>query len=105
MSPLVPTGRTLDRETALDVSVNVIPMGILLFFIVLTLLVDPFPPDLYITLVAHVLTIIPLVLLGLLTYVSAKVIARDERKLETSGEGVGVEETPAGADEAARGHR
>ena len=63
-----------DRETLLDITVNLIPMGILLFFIVLFFLVNPWPPNLFIFAVAHALTIIPFVGLGILTYIAAKYI-------------------------------
>lgn len=102
MSPLVPTDSDLSRETILDVTVNIIPMVILLFFVVLVTVFNPFPPNLSIMVTSHFLTLIPFVLLGLLTYVSAKVIARDERELRSRDDAVGVEETPTGADETTR---
>lgn len=104
MSPLVPTGADLNRETLLDVTVNLIPMAILLFFVALTLVINPFEPDPFVTVMSHLLTLIPFFLLGLLTYVSAKVIARDERERRNREphDSVGVEETPAGADETTR---
>lgn len=83
MSTIVPNGWSetdIDRETLLDVTVNLIPMGILAFFVLLFLVYAPFPPDMFIYVVSHALTIIPFVFLGLLTYVSAKIISRDEAK-------------------------
>lgn len=71
-------GAGLDRETLLDLVVNIIPMGILLFFVGVFLVYMPWEENLFLTIVSHFLTIFPLVMLALLTYVSAKVISRDE---------------------------
>ncbi|MFC5970939.1 DUF6684 family protein [Halomarina salina] len=102
MGRLVPTGTDIDRETLLDITVNLIPMGILVFFVVLFLVFTPFPPNLFIAGVSHFLTIFPLVLLALLTYVAAKVIARDEKKLEErSNEGQGLEARSTAGEEQA----
>lgn len=68
----------IDRETLLDITVNVIPIGILLFFVVLFTLVQPWGYDPFYILLGHGLTIFPILVLLLVTYVSAKVIARDE---------------------------
>lgn len=82
MSPLFSDRSHIDRETAFDTLVNVVPMAILFFFVVLFLVVNPWGYDLGVTLLSHFLTIFPLVLLGILTYVSARVIARDEERAE-----------------------
>ncbi|MFD1512737.1 DUF6684 family protein [Halomarina rubra] len=100
MGPLVPTGADLDRETLLDITVNLIPMGILLFFIGLSLVYSPFPPSLFMSGMSHLLTVVPLVLLALLTYVAAKVIARDERQLEARSS---TDDRPATLDDTATG--
>jgi hypothetical protein len=76
--------RLFDRETLLDVSVNVIPLGILLFFVVTYALVGDYPAD---TLVFTVqMSIIGLTGLGLLvlTCYSGKAIASAERRNEGS---------------------
>lgn len=65
-----------DRETLLDVSVNVVPMVIILFFAAFLLLFSPFPDDPFAQVVAIGLHVVPFVLLGLLTYVSATVIEK-----------------------------
>lgn len=70
----------MDRETLLDVAVNAVPMAILVFFIGLFLVYMPFPPDTLAFVINHGLTIVPLLSLAVLTYVSAKVISRDEGK-------------------------
>lgn len=95
MAPLVPTGTDIDRETLLDITVNLIPLGILAFFVVLFLVYSPFPPSLFMLGMGELLTIIPFVLLALLTYVAAKVIARDERELEARSSDV---TTPADSE-------
>lgn len=77
MCPFISGESHVDRETVLDTLVNVVPMAILLFFVVLFLVLTPWGIDATF-LVAHFLTIFPLVLLAILTYVSASVIARDE---------------------------
>jgi hypothetical protein len=60
-----------DRETMLDISVNIIPLVILLFFIVYLLVWSPYPSNWFIEAIALGLHIIPLVLLALLTYIAA----------------------------------
>ncbi|RDI69681.1 DUF6684 family protein [Halopelagius longus] len=76
---MVSLGATgIDRETLLDIVVNIVPMGILLFFVVLFLLYMPWEENLFLTVVSHFLTIFPLLMLVLVTYVSARVISRDQ---------------------------
>ncbi len=60
-----------DRETLLDITVNVIPMFILGFFIVLFAFFSPWPGNTFMSVIGLGLTIIPFVLLGLLTWVAA----------------------------------
>ena len=70
-----------DRETLLDLTVNVIPLGIILVFVGLFVFTNPFPGldrlGFLITLGLHIM---PFVALALLTYVSGKAIAGDERR-------------------------
>ena len=63
-----------NRETLLDITVNLVPLGILLFFIVLTAIYSPWPPNLFIQAVAMGLHIVPFVGLALLTYIAAHYI-------------------------------
>ncbi|WP_115864660.1 DUF6684 family protein [Halorussus litoreus] len=65
-----------DRETLLDISVNIIPMVIILFFTLFLLFFSPFPDYPFAQVVAIGLHVVPFVLLGLLTYVAATVIER-----------------------------
>jgi len=67
-----------NMETLLDITVNLIPMGILLFFIALTTLFRPWGWDPTTFVLMHFLTVFPFVLLALLTYVSARAIASAE---------------------------
>jgi len=76
----------IDRETILDVLVNVIPVGILLLFFLYTLLYNPWGYDGPNVVIQHFLTLFPLVLLFILTYVSARVISRDEAGHEAGEE-------------------
>lgn len=79
MSSLTPDDSTFDRETLLDITVNVIPMGILLFFVVLFIVVHPWEFDPFYFVVQHGLTLFPFLVLILVTYISAKYISRDEK--------------------------
>ncbi|NHN60826.1 MULTISPECIES: DUF6684 family protein [Halorussus] len=64
-----------NRETLLDISVNIIPLFILAFFILMFLLASPWPSSsLFISVIVLGLHVIPLVLLAILTYVAATYI-------------------------------
>lgn len=75
--------RVFDRETMLDLLVNVVPLVILLFFIGLFLVYDPFG---YETSIYSYLQIgivgVTFIALAYLTYVSGKAIAGDEKRRE-----------------------
>ncbi|EMA44204.1 DUF6684 family protein [Halococcus saccharolyticus] len=71
--------RTFDRETLLDLTVNVIPLGIILFFVVLFLVVRPWEQNLFLTAVSMALLVVPFVALALLTYFSGRAIAGAEQ--------------------------
>ncbi|UPV75844.1 cox cluster protein [Halorussus limi] len=60
-----------NRETLLDISVNIIPLFILLFFTVFLLFFSPWPDNLFLQTIALGLHVIPFVLLALLTYFAA----------------------------------
>lgn len=72
-----------DRETVLDLAVNIIPLGIIVFFVGVFALVPAFEFDPVITTIQMSLLVIPFIGLALLTYFSGKAIAKDEQKLET----------------------
>lgn len=82
------SGSVLDREVLLDVSVNLIPMFILLFFVVVFLAFSPFGEapgnDAVLSLLVVGLHAVPFVGLAILTYLSAKQIERP--KVRTAGE-------------------
>lgn len=69
----------IDKETVLDLMVNIIPMAMLVFFIGLFLLKNPWDFNLSLTVVSHLQLIIPFVATGLLTYFAAKAVARDDQ--------------------------
>ena len=100
------TERIFDRETILDLTVNIIPLGIILFFVVLFLVFDPFSPDLVATVIMVGLHVIPFAALAVLTYFAGKVITEAERSgesetAETIAEAtIGVGEGPADEDES-----
>jgi len=58
----------LDRDTVLDVTVNLIPLVILAFFAVLYTLVQPWEFDPAMFVIMHFLTLFPFLLLVILTY-------------------------------------
>lgn len=70
--------RTFDRETLLDLSVNIIPLGVLLFFVVLFAVVAPFPGDSVAITVQMAIIIVTGIALAILTYYSGKAIAGAE---------------------------
>lgn len=84
--------RLFDRETMLDLSVNVIPLAILLFFVLLFAVVSPFPGDAVVVVVQMSIVLVTGIALAILTYYSGKAITRDEREMD--------EYIPAGYSEA-----
>ena len=75
-------GDWANRETLLDVVVNLIPMGILLFFIVYYTLFRPWEWEPGMFVLMHFLTVFPFVMLAVLTYISARAIAGAETGAE-----------------------
>ena len=71
--------RTFDRETLLDLTVNVIPLGIILFFVALFLVIRPWEQNLFVTAVSMGLLVVPFVGLAVLTYFSGRAIAGAEQ--------------------------
>jgi hypothetical protein len=68
-----------ERETWLDISVNIIPLFIMGFFIVLFAVNSPWPIEGLISAVAFALLVVPLVLLAYLTYIAADLIESAEK--------------------------
>jgi membrane protein implicated in regulation of membrane protease activity len=71
-----------DRETMLDLSVNVIPLFIILFFVVVFVVIAPFGYSLVATAIQMALLIVPFIALAVLTYYSGKAISESEAELE-----------------------
>jgi hypothetical protein len=76
-----------DRDTLLDLVVNFIPLGIILFFLGVYLLRQPWGFDLGISGIMLALLIVPFLALGVLTYVSAVAIAGDEQEKPVYAQG------------------
>lgn len=72
--------RIFDRDTLLDLTVNIIPLAIMAFFVVAFVVVDPWG-DLgtFSRPLQLALLVVPLVALAVLTYVSGRAIAGAEK--------------------------
>jgi hypothetical protein len=94
---------TFDRDTLLDLLVNVIPLVIIAFFVVAFALFDPFGGDTLGRVIQVVLLVAPFVALALLTYVSGKAISSDEERAEVYHQGQATldDAEPRHADETA----
>lgn len=68
----------LKEDTLLDLVVNIIPIGILAFFSLLFMVFNPWGWDPFPVLITHFLTLFPLAVLVVVTYVAGRVIQRDE---------------------------
>lgn len=91
-------GKTFDRETLLDLVVNAIPLGIILFFILAFALINPFGSNPVNTAIQFSIMAVTGAALLVLTYVSGKAISEAEDELEEKGLELSEE---VGADEAA----
>lgn len=76
------TSRTFDRETLLDLTVNVIPLGIMLFFVGVFLVYNPFGVDPVATALQLSIVGITFLALLILTYYSGKAISEAEAEME-----------------------
>lgn len=76
------TSRTFDRETILDLTVNMIPLGIMLFFIVVFVVLDPFGSDPVATALQMSIMLVMVLALTALTYYSGRAISNAEKALE-----------------------
>ena len=88
--------RVFDRETLLDLTVNVIPLGIILFFIVAFAVVNPFGWDLLYSGLQFGILAFHFVALAVLTYAAGRVISRSETPDATEPPAAG--ETDRGSD-------
>lgn len=78
--------RTFDRETLLDLTVNIVPLGILTFFILVFLFASPWELDPFVTAISIGLLVVPFAVLVLVTFVSGRAVARDEQSATAAGE-------------------
>ena len=68
-----------DKDTILDLTVNIVPLFILAFFAVLYVAVNPWTiGNPIVTVISHLMLIFTFVSLAVLTYVAAVFIERDE---------------------------
>ena len=79
--------KIFDRETILDLMVNFIPLGIIFFFIAAFAVVDPWGFDLVASGLMFAIMGIMFVALAILTYLSAKAIAGDEKRATVYAQG------------------
>lgn len=87
--------KIFDRETMLDLTVNFIPLFIILFFIVAFAVFNPFGVDPMATGIQYALLVAPFVFLAVLTYFSARAIAGAERRGEEGALPSGEATVPA----------
>jgi hypothetical protein len=76
----------ITRETWADLTVNLIPVGILFAMDAIFWILNPWGWDPFVLGIAHFLTLFPLLCLSLLTYVSGWYIQRDEGRTEAVGD-------------------
>ncbi|MFC7204209.1 DUF6684 family protein [Haloferax namakaokahaiae] len=71
--------KTFDKDTMLDLVVNMVPLAIILFFVVAFAVVNPFGFESLPSGLQFALLIVPFVALAVLTYLSGKAIAGAEK--------------------------
>jgi len=69
-----------DRDAILDLSVNIIPLGILVFFFGLYIFASPWDFDPVFSTIQFSIMGLILIALLVLTYLSGKAVERDERR-------------------------
>jgi len=74
--------KVFDRETLLDLTVNIIPLGILLFFVAAFAVFNPWGTDLLMSGLQFAIVIVTAILLTILTYYSGKAISAAENEME-----------------------
>ena len=79
--------KLFDRETVLDLTVNFIPLAILLVFVVLYLIFSPFGFDSVITSIQFAIIGVMFVALAVLTYYSGAAVSRAEKAREGGAHG------------------
>lgn len=76
--------KVFDRETLLDLTVNIIPLGILLFFIAAFAVVSPWGVDPLVSSLQFAIVGVTAVLLTILTYYAGKAISTAENEMEAT---------------------
>jgi len=74
--------KVFDRETLLDLTVNVIPLGILLFFFFAFVIVQPWGFDLLLSGLQLGIIVVTGVSLVILTYFAGKAVSTAETEME-----------------------
>jgi len=69
----------VDRDVVIDVSINIVPIVILAYFVLLALLWTPWPDDLLAVVMTHAMMLVPVLCLAFVTYYAAKAVERDAR--------------------------
>lgn len=72
--------RIFDRDTLLDLTVNAIPLFILLFFVLLFAIMTPFPGNAVVVMVQMGIVTLTAFALAVLTYYSGKAISNAENQ-------------------------
>ncbi|WP_435126791.1 DUF6684 family protein [Halobaculum sp. D14] len=95
-----------DRDTLLDLTVNAIPLGIILFFVAVFLALDPWGGmDTLGKVLQMGLLAFPFVALAILTYVSGKAVAGDEHRAKVFFQGQAtLEDAPTKEEAEAETH-
>lgn len=74
-----------ERETLLDLTVNMIPLGIILFFVVGFAVVPAFGVDPVFSSIQYSLLVVPFLALAVLTYYAGKAIESAEEEAADGG--------------------
>ena len=92
--------KVFDRETLLDLTVNVIPFGILVIFFAAYLVFNPFGGDSLITAIQLAIVGVSAIGLMILTYYSGAAVSKAEMEAEAALEGE-ADEQPELEDDTA----
>lgn len=90
--------KVFDRETLLDLTVNVIPFGILMIFFAAYLIFNPFDGDIVITAIQLAIVGVSGIGLMILTYYSGAAVSKAEMRAEAQLEAQETAELEAGEE-------
>ena len=79
--------KIFDKDTILDLTVNFVPLGIMAVFIGIFALADPWGFDARASIPMYIIMFSMVIALGVLTYISGKAIAGDEKRAEVYSQG------------------